>query len=375
MILFLIYSIVTYMDEERLFIEIISTFPVLLTYDSEKIIEITNKFQHFLLDYNSVGNLPCQSDLLKEYLESVSLEYKKETKKAISKFDKFCLQQNIPYFKVKEKDIVAFVKESYSNGMSQGIVRVLVSRIRKFYSFLYEKKLVIPNPFDNVRLSEIDYKCGEQYLIPSDKEVQEIINSLPIEKAVILAVISVKGYSDSDFLLASFSYAEFENIDSKTLVDGVLHGNWIRSAYCYRPDENWNTEEPKGWIISEPDGAGFRGYYEYINSPKWYSDLMARFWEKISLEYVENEYYGIGDAYFLNNNVSFQSCKNMILKQIKKLYSEGKIKHPYGLKNFRYFAVLREYNKSHDLESIKKMLNHSTLNTTKRFLQNIGINV
>ncbi|WP_294428045.1 hypothetical protein [uncultured Treponema sp.] len=363
------------MDEERLFKEIISTFPVLLTYEPEKIIEITNKFQNFLLDYKATDNFPRQSDLVNEYLESVSPEYKKEAEKAISKFDEFCLQQNIPFFKVNGNDIVAFVKEAYSNGMSQGIVRVLVSRVRKFYSFIYEKKLLISNPFDDVKLSEIDYKCGEQYLIPSEEEVQEIINSLPIEKAVILAVISVKAYSDADFLQASFSYAEFENLNQKILVDGVLQGTEISVAYCYRPDENWNAVEPEGWIISESDGAGFRGYYEYINSPQWYNDLLARFWEKISRDHVENEYYGIGEAYFSNKNISFQSCKNIILKQIKKLYSEGKIKHPYGLKNFRYFAVLMEYSKSHNLESVKKMLNHSTLNTTKRFLQNIGINV
>ena len=161
--------------------------------------------------------------------------------------------------------------------------------------------------------------------------------------------------------------------------------------YCWRMDDIWDylddekkNNGPKDWKPINIFFGEFSGYYQYIESPKWYNDLLFNYWIVIKNEWEREyghlnddtvEHPSIGELYYMNNYIPLDSYENFILKKIHELFQTGKIEHDYSLKNFRYFAISRIYARDNNIKRIQKMLKHSTPNTTRRFLQNIGIEI
>lgn len=64
-----------------------------------------------------------------------------------------------------------------------------------------------------------------------------------------------------------------------------------------------------------------------------------------------------------------QAIKNHVLK----LYNGGAITYKYSAHDFRHFFAINEYNENHDLYKLSKLLNHSGVAVTEKYLK--GLNV
>ena len=370
--------IILTMKEEQLFNEILKAFPVLCTYNYNGFAKLMKRFVDFYTAIDTYVHVPALSDFKKEYLKAIDKRYLKPTEKAIKLFENFCEEKKYNPLYITDEDIISLAKELYIKGLAQSSVRVILSRLRQLYAFLEDKRVVLENPFEDVNLSAIKNEEGIQYVIPSEKDIKTIIKNLPIEKAIIVAVMSIKGYSLPDIWQLSFSRTEYENLKTHQIIAPV---------YCWLDEEVWDYlnyyKDPEDWTMRQLPYGDFYGFYEYQNSPAWYNKLLHDFWNEINENYdpgvtleenTNSEYYASpGELYYLNNEISLHYYENCIIKKIRELYNAGKIEHDYSLKNFRYFAVARKYKKHHDLKQIQKILKHSTPNTTKQFLEKIGL--
>lgn len=367
-------NIISTMNEVQLFRDILKAFPVLNSYNCKGFADIMKRFIDFYTEEENYFKVPEFEPLKKEYLKTIDERYLKPTENAIKLLDIFCDEHSLYFFNIENEDIISLAKELYTKGLSQGSVRVILSRLRQLYSFLEDKRVILENPFEDVNLSAIKNEEGIQYVIPSEKDIKTIIKNLPIEKAVIVAIMSIKGYSIPNMYRLSFHYTEYENIKTKEI---------IGSVYCYLDDDVWDylnyNKDPEDWIWKQMAYGDFNGFFDYQNSPAWYNKLLQDFWKVINEEFEPIQLgegivdYDPGMLYYRNNDISLHYYENCIIKKIRDLYNAGKIEHEYSLKNFRYFAVARKYKKYHDLKQIQKLLNHSTPNITKQFLEKIGL--
>ncbi|MCR5217510.1 hypothetical protein [Treponema sp.] len=368
-------------EEERLYKEIVDAYPILRTFN-ERIDDFFANFKVYLAFLDREEDPPVYQDFRDDYLETVQEKYRKVTQSNLDVFASYCSTIAAHFYDIKKDDVVGFVKDLYAQGMSQGSVRVLVSRVRTFYNYLISRRVILVNPFELVKLSEIEYKSGEQFLVPDEDELRTITSELPLEKAAIVALMSIKGYSLTALYNISYSYLCYVNHKGD-------QDQYIRTVFCWTMEDVWDYPLDKKvedtWEVD--DNAvmqTYKGYYDYINEPDWYNKILFDYWDEIpDEEYEYGEGPARGEFFYINNNIPLHSCENIIIKKIKQLYEEGKIKHPYGLKNLRAYAVKRIYtsenesgsDNSQKLHKIQKMLGHSTLNTTKRYLQNMGLPV
>lgn len=65
--------------------------------------------------------------------------------------------------------------------------------------------------------------------------------------------------------------------------------------------------------------------------------------------------------------------KNMFKYYTKKLFAEGLIQYPYSCHDIRHLFSIRCYNSDHDIHKLSKLLGHSSISVTEKYLK--GLNV
>ena len=358
--------------------------------------EILNLITSFIKEHNDLLSLPLEkkvyfienlkSALIKnensnsinkikeEYINKLKPEYQNAANHVLQEFLQYLSDKVRPPLQVTENDIKNFIKNDYKNGKTNSFVRVRFSRVNQFYKYLEEEKYILheQNPFNKVKLSDVEYKTAIQNNLPTEKDILVIIDSLSLELKVFLALIAVKGYSLNDFYDVSFNSTSLELIKEK---------KYITVTYSYTQKDIWKN-------IPEEDNIDFhniisndffqpKNYYEYLSTPKWYNDILNQFWN----EYLKDNYFYdedegahcIGELYYLNEQINLEACEREVLKTVNQLYKNGKIPYPYKMKDFRIYSVCTLYNQTHDLARVQKFLGHTNPNTTRRYLQNIGI--
>lgn len=358
--------------------EILKNFPILLELsDTEK--------ENFLITLKNVLFVKQKSlstaELVSLFLDSVKDIYKKVTESAINQFIEYCKKNSIDFLSITQKDITDFITGEYDAGKSFGSVRVEISRINQFYKFLKKENQlkVFENPFKNLELGKINYNSKTETIFPTEDDIHTILYSLPRKQAVVFAITAEKGYNLTDIYDLSFGYTQYE-------IEKGSSTEYISAAFCYMREDVWsNTPKHEDSRIKVSDSEipdtsyyGRAGYYESITHPAWYNDLLFDFWvNEIISEAPEYgaEGPGYGELYYSNHKINLHSIENAIVKKINALYKEKKISAPYTLKNFRWLAIRNIYEKTHDLKKIQTLLKHTTPNTTRRYLQNMGIKV
>lgn len=307
------------------------------------------------------------------FLDSVKTEYRKPTAAALKNLGKYCYTSHLKVEELTERNITEFVHYLYSNGKTQSSVRVIFSRIKQYYDFLIQKSILtaVKNPCSSIVFSSITYSPKQKEIIPTWEDVHKIISELPVHIGIIVAISAVKGYSFSQL---------YELTITQSVLTDKKNNKSIPVTYCWTNDDIWDIfptpPNPAEENYETSDPFGYKNYYEYSLNPSWYTKLMNEFWNYITSNYQKyNNDMGIGDFFFLNNEINLRSYENIILKTSKRLFEEGKISSPFSLKNIRHLAVIESYNKYHDIKKIQKLLKHTNLNTTRRYMQNIGIQI
>lgn len=65
--------------------------------------------------------------------------------------------------------------------------------------------------------------------------------------------------------------------------------------------------------------------------------------------------------------------KNMFKYYTKKLFEAGNIQYPYSCHDIRHLFSIRSYNADHDIHKLSKLLGHSSIAVTEKYLK--GLNV
>ena len=103
---------------------------------------------------------------------------------------------------------------------------------------------------------------------------------------------------------------------------------------------------------------------------------MTDFWNKFI---ADNKFEGDGyeihysELYYLNHHIDLGVYGKKINETIKKMYKEKELNYLYKIKDFRLYDIKNIYKNTKNIRLIQKLLNHTTSNTTRRFLQNAGI--
>lgn len=358
--------------------------------------EIQNLITSFIKEHNELLSLPpekkvyfienLKSALIKnedsssinkikeEYINKLKPEYQNASNHVLQEFLQYLSDKVRPPLQVTENDIKNFIKNDYKNGKTKSFVRVRFSRVNQFYKYLEEEKYILheQNPFNKVKLSDVEYKTAIQNNLPTEKDILVIIDSLSLELKVFLALIAVKGYSLNDFYDVSFN---------STSLELIKENKYITVTYSYTQKDIWENVPKEDNIdfhnIISNDFFQPKNYYEYLSTPKWYNDILNQFWN----EFIKDHYFfdkdwgkcSINQLYYRTEQINLEACEREVLKTVNQLYKNGKIPYPYKMKDFRIYSVCTLYNQTHDLARVQKFLGHTNPNTTRRYLQNIGI--
>ena len=323
---------------------------------------------------------------IKKYLETVNNQQKEAARQSIENFVdalSYIFQDpEMPVEKSREElaytveqwMVEKFISEMYFNrNWTQNAARFEISRLNSFYKFLEDNKQlgVNENPFRNIKISKIDYSASKKDDIPDEQEILTILRELPVNLAVIVAITAVRGYSLTDFYQLNFGYAAYSLWDKSVYETG----------FCFKIDDIWDyePENPDDRIsqietecpASYPPVSYCFGYYANLDCPAWYNKILVRFWREVICKNFEEP--AAGELYYTNQGINLHSYENLISKKIKELYTQKLISKQYTLKNFRWYAIANIYKETKSIEILQELLHHSSPNTTRRFLQNAGI--
>lgn len=352
--------------------EILNKYKILRSLDIKKKNYFLSKLNALLLNDFTNDEKSIDKIIAKYLGNEIADEYKSATASAINDFISFLSEKKCHPYKVNEEIIKLYIKNEYENGKTQSFVRVKYSRLNQFYKYLADQKYILAenNPFTSIVLSEVEYH--KEFNIPDDKEIQIILNALPLEIKTYLAIVIVKQYSESDFYDLNFN--------STSLVAKETGGKKINVTYCWTNDDLWDFNiENKDNCIDSNDIFSMKNYSEFISTPKWYNEILNEFYDN----YVEGKYFETeggtrieySQFYYSNNHINLKAYDKRILKEIKKLYEKKQISFCFKLKDLRLYRIKTLYEETHSLAKIQKLLGHSTPNVTRRFLQNSGITI
>ena len=67
-----------------------------------------------------------------------------------------------------------------------------------------------------------------------------------------------------------------------------------------------------------------------------------------------------------------EQLQHVITYEIGKAYKAGKIRFPFSPHKLRHFYAVNEYRKTGDIRRVSKLLGHSGIAITERYLRGIG---
>jgi site-specific recombinase XerD len=67
------------------------------------------------------------------------------------------------------------------------------------------------------------------------------------------------------------------------------------------------------------------------------------------------------------------SIRRGIHTTCRQLHKQGIVKYAYSPHDFRHYYAIKEYQKDHDLERVRKELGHKTITTTQQYLRGLGV--
>jgi site-specific recombinase XerD len=194
-------------------------------------------------------------------------------------------------------------------------VRLKIAAISSFYSFLERRHSAVKNPIRGTKARPPD-KTIKPTEIPTDDEVQIIIDSLPeLEK---LAVVIM----------------------------------------CYRGLRVGALNKLKVW------GNSFSSVSKGKEIFGEFSDDIIAMLKKSSLNYK-----------IPFCDLSTNALKIRIIRATQKLHKQGKINAPYSCHDLRHFFAVSNYLQDKDIYRLSKLLDHSNIAITQTYLKALKIAV
>jgi site-specific recombinase XerD len=281
-------------------------------------------FQNLVADMKRKIDL-AGIDWLEEKAKFLSQYKSSSTKRTYSfflkAFEEWTEKNKIDKLNLTYRQADDYVRDMNSSveGLTPATIRLNVSCISSFYSFLSRRYDKINNAFRGTK-SRPQRKNVKELLVPTTEEVELIIQRLPSKLAVAVAIMSYRG------------------LRVGALPTLKLYGGRYRGV-------------SKGKNLTENEVDG-------ITLPTRCEELIKRQQQPLNK---------------LFENISANALAHNIAYYVAKLHREGKISHVYSCHDFRHFFARTEYEKTKDIHRISKLLNHSNISVTEAYLRSLNI--
>jgi Site-specific recombinase XerC len=194
-------------------------------------------------------------------------------------------------------------------------IRLKIAAISSFYSFLERRHTAVKNPIRGTKARPQD-KTVKPTEIPTDEEMQIIIDSLPDYEKLAVYIMAYRG-----------------------LRIGALN-------------------RLKIW------GNGFQTISKGKEINGEFSDDILSMLKKSSLNYK-----------MPFCDLSTGALKVRIIRATQKLHRQGKINAPYSAHDFRHYFAVSNYLQDKDIYRLSKLLDHSNIAITQTYLKALKIAV
>jgi site-specific recombinase XerD len=219
----------------------------------------------------------------------------------------------------KQADDYVYSLNSNPKRLSSAIIRLRISCLSSFYSFLNRRYEKVNNAFRGTK-ARPKRKNVKELLIPSQSEVDVIIANVPVRIAIAISIMAYRG------------------LRVGALPSLKLYGGRYRGI-------------SKGKDLSENEVEG-------VTLPFKCEELISKAKLKASK---------------LFEGITADTLSHNIVYHISKLYNAGKISHIYSCHDFRHFFAKTEYEKTKDIYRLSKLLNHTNISVTEAYLRSLNM--
>jgi site-specific recombinase XerC len=214
-----------------------------------------------------------------------------------------------------------FIRSLKEEGRAPASTRRDIAAVSAFYTWLERYHSAIKNPVRGTRIRPPNENKKEA-VIPSAKDYKTIaVNVPPVERA-ILAALALRG----------LRAGALPTLELKT---GKYHG------------------KSKGKALTEGETKG-------ITFPAAVTDAIKAAGLDLKKPFA-----------WINAN----AIERRINYHIGKLHQAGKIKAPYSCHDFRHYFAITEYRKDKDILRVSRLLNHSNISITQKYLRSLGVSL
>jgi len=278
-------------------------------------IVITNRLTKEMDDKANIADIDISTEInlfIQQAGRTASIYTKAIYRQAIATLTRWARKNQINILLMNYAQADDFI---YSLAGSPKSIRLKVAAISSFYSFLERRHSAVKNPIRGSKARPQD-KTVKPIEIPTDEEMQIIIDSLPDYEKMAVYIMAYRG-----------------------LRVGALN-------------------RLKVW------GNGYQTVSKGKEIFGEFSDDIMAMLKKSSL----NNKSPFGDY-------STGALKVRIIRATQKLYKAGKINAPYSAHDFRHYYAVSNYKQEKDIFKLSKLLDHTNIAITQNYLKALKIAV
>ena len=293
-----------------------------LTRESLEEIAKTVIFQRLVRDLDfevAVAGIDCEKETAL-FLENAGKSGSEATLKTytseLEKLARYCNQIKIRLIEFTPQHADNYIFHLINKGYSSASIALSVSVASCFCTFIERRHsdgvtVRFRNPFRGSRVKP-KVKPTRPLLIPTEAEVQYLLKKLPPKQAAMVALMSSLGLRSGAFDTLVIEGNEFSCVTKGKAMTGTI---------------------PDALLVF----------------------LKRR---------VKRKKLFVG--------MPLSALKRSLNSHIEKLFKEGRLKACYSSHDFRHYFAIQEYRKDKDIWRVSRLLNHTSLTATEKYLKGLG---
>jgi site-specific recombinase XerC len=277
------------------------------------------------------------ADELKQKVDIVGVDWKEERKTflgdaksphtrrayatALNRLETWAARQGINLLSMAPAQADSFIRALKEEGRAPASTRRDIAAVSAFFTFLERYHAAVKNPIRGTRIRPANENRKEA-IIPTTKEYKTMVAVLPAIERAILATLALRGLRAGALPTLEKRGERYQGKSKgKALTEGEVSGVIL---------------PPK--VIEAITAAGLD-----VKKPFAWTNANA--------------------------------IERRINYHIGKLYQTGKVRAIFSCHDFRHFFAKKEYEKDKDILRVSRLLCHSNVSITQKYLRSIGVSL